>query len=168
MHLQLARLVKNSSIFILAALIFLIPFSISAAPAPDFTLPTGEGEMTLSNLKGQVVYLDFWASWCGPCRKSFPWMNEMQKQYKDQGLTIIAVNLDKDLKQARKFLSLYPADFTIAFDPKGDVPLLYDVKGMPTSYIIDKDGNIHTTHIGFRKKDTAELESAFQSLLNPE
>lgn len=149
---------------LLACLMLAGPYAL-ADKAPDFTLATDNGQLQLSQLQGKVVYLDFWASWCGPCRKSFPWMNEMQARYGDQGLVVLAVNLDNDTPQAKKFLEQYPAQFRIAYDPEGRVPALYGVKGMPSSFFIDRDGQLHSSHVGFREKDQAPLEAAIQALL---
>ncbi len=137
----------------------------AAEPAHDFTLPGEKGTVSLKQYKGQVVYLDFWASWCGPCRQSFPWMNEMQQRYGDKGFKVIAVNLDKEQSLREKFITTLPPKFIIAFDPEGAVAEQYGVEGMPSSYIIDRNGNIYTHHLGFREKDTAELEKTIQSLL---
>lgn len=134
--------------------------------APEARLNTPQGEIKLSDLKGQVIYLDFWASWCGPCRKSFPWMNTLQSQYKDKGLKIIGVNLDSEPEKADQFLSKVPADFTIAMDPEGKIAELFQVKGMPTSYLIDRQGNLRLQHIGFRQKDTEKLEAKIKNLLD--
>ncbi|MFV1982039.1 MAG: TlpA disulfide reductase family protein [Thiohalomonadales bacterium] len=133
--------------------------------APDFALKLQSGNITLKELQGKIVYLDFWASWCVPCRKSFPWMNEMHARYKDKGLVILAVNLDKDPELVAKFLRDYPAKFKIAYDPSGKSAEAYKVLGMPSSYIIDRQGNIIETHIGFREKDKAGLEKKISSLL---
>ncbi len=136
-----------------------------AAPAPDFDLPTKPGSVSLQSMRGQVVYLDFWASWCKPCRKSFPWMNALQAKYRDKGLQIIAVNVDSDPEQVKRFLEKYPADFVVAYDPDGKVASQYQVKGMPSSYLIDKQGNIHASHIGFRDEDKTAVESQINHLL---
>lgn len=135
-----------------------------AEPAPPFTLPTDSGDVQLSDLHGKVVYLDFWATWCAPCRKSFPWFNEIMSRYKDRGLVIVAVNMDKDRADVEKFLKKYPANFTIAYDPEGDVATKYNVIGMPSSYLIGRDGEIALSHVGFREKDKSPLESAIKSL----
>lgn len=140
--------------------------SVQAAPAPDFKLPTQTDPVSLQTLRGQVVYLDFWASWCKPCRRSFPWMNAMQAKYHDKGLQIIAVNLDSDPEQVKRFLEKYPADFIVAFDAEGKVASQYQVKGMPSSYLIDKQGNIHASHIGFRDEAKAAVESQINQLLH--
>ena len=138
---------------------------VQATPAPDFELPTEAGSIVLQNQQGQVVYLDFWASWCKPCRKSFPWMNAMQAKYHARGLQIIAVNVDADPQEAKRFLEKYPAEFIVAYDAAGKVASQYQVKGMPSAYLIDRQGNIHKLHIGFREEDKAAMESLIQQLL---
>lgn len=114
--------------------------------------------------QGQVIYLDFWASWCVPCRRSFPWMNEMKARFHDKGLTIIAVNLDKQTGQAEKFLEQYPAQFDLLFDPQNTLAKHYQIPGMPSSLLIDRNGQIIKAHSGFfiEKIDTyqAEIEQA--------
>ncbi|NTU68984.1 MAG: TlpA family protein disulfide reductase [Chlorobiaceae bacterium] len=133
--------------------------------APDFELPGSNGQVRLSDATGSVVYLDFWASWCGPCRQSFSWMNQMQEKYRSKGLRIIAVNLDAKSEEARKFLALNPGKFTVAFDSKGTTPGQYGVKGMPTSFLVGKNGTILLQHQGFREKDRVTLESEIQKAL---
>jgi cytochrome c biogenesis protein CcmG, thiol:disulfide interchange protein DsbE len=119
----------------------------------------------LSPLRGKVVYLDFWASWCVPCRQSFPWMNELQKRYADRGLTIIAVNLDHERADAEKFLRRLPPGFQIRFDPDGDWARRFGVQGMPTSVLLDRNGQSRFTHIGFRAADAVQYEQQIQQLL---
>jgi cytochrome c biogenesis protein CcmG, thiol:disulfide interchange protein DsbE len=138
--------------------------------APDFELPSQYLSDTQSNIKlsekqGKIVYLDFWASWCGPCKQSFPWMNEMQDKYRAQGFEVIAVNLDSNTDDANKFLLSNPAKFTVAFDSKGKTPLQYGVKGMPTSYLIGRDGKIVQQHMGFKASDREQLEQKIKLLL---
>ncbi|MBD3669985.1 MAG: TlpA family protein disulfide reductase, partial [Gammaproteobacteria bacterium] len=102
--------------------------------APDFNLPTSTGKkVKLSSYRGKVVYLDFWASWCAPCRESFPWMREMQSRYYKQGLRVIAINLDKDPDQVREFLREYKVNFPIALDPKGSVATNSGLRAMHSS-----------------------------------
>ena len=136
-----------------------------AETAKDFTLPTDAGEIQLSKLKGKVVYVDFWASWCVPCRKSFPWMNKMHNKYQSQGLEVIGISLDEDEAQAFKFLEKIPADFTIAYDTQGTVADLYKVQVMPSSYLIDRKGNLVLTHKGFKSKHEAKLEEELVKIL---
>ena len=137
----------------------------AVSEAPAIKLPASNGEFDLVQQRGKVVYLDFWASWCIPCRKSFPWMNEMSAKYKAQGLEVVAVNLDKEKKLADQFLQKVEAHFTIAFDPAGDSATAYKLRGMPSSYLIGRDGKLYASHIGFREKDKPKLEQAIQQLL---
>ncbi len=120
---------------------------------------------SLSQYKGQVVWLDFWASWCAPCRASFPWLNEMQRRYGPRGFKVIAINLDENSSDAEQFLKALPADFQVFFDPAGKAPEAFDIKGMPTSVLIDRQGNIHMFHVGFRKAQEAELERQIRQTL---
>jgi len=143
-----------------------LSFALEAGkPAPDFTLPGASGDVKLSDFKGKVVYLDFWASWCGPCHKSFPWMNEMQSKYGSKGLQIIGVNVDQKREDADKFLSQVPAKFAIAFDAKGATPKAYDVKGMPSALLIDAAGNVQYIHAGFKEEETASVEAHIKQAL---
>jgi cytochrome c biogenesis protein CcmG, thiol:disulfide interchange protein DsbE len=133
--------------------------------APDIDLITGTATQKLSSLKGKVVYLDFWASWCGPCRQSFPWMNEMQSKYGAKGFQVVGVNLDAKRADADQFLGNWPAKFTVAFDAKGDTAKRFEVKGMPSSVLIGADGKVLAVHRGFKDEDRAELEAKFASAL---
>ncbi len=152
-------------------LIFLACLSFSAsilaleagAQAYDFELAGTQGTLKLSQIKGKVIYLDFWASWCGPCRESFPWMNEMQEKYKQ--LEVVAINLDANDNDAKKFLAQHSARFKVLFDPKGLTPEKYGVMGMPTSFIISKNGKVLVQHMGFKQADRADLERLIQSAL---
>jgi cytochrome c biogenesis protein CcmG/thiol:disulfide interchange protein DsbE len=133
--------------------------------APDIDLSSPGGTQKLSSLKGKVVYLDFWASWCGPCRQSFPWMNEMNSKYGAKGLQVVGVNLDAKQADADKFLAELPAKFSVAFDPKGESAKRFEVKGMPTSVLIGADGKVLAVHQGFKDDDRKELEAKFASAL---
>jgi thiol-disulfide isomerase/thioredoxin len=135
------------------------------AAAPAFDLPGRDGAVQLAKLQGKVVYVDFWASWCGPCRQSFPWMNEMQAKYGARGLQVVGVNLDAKSDDARRFLAETPARFTIAFDPAGTTPRAYGIKGMPSSVLIGPDGKVLYEHAGFKEADRAGLEQAIQKAL---
>ncbi len=151
----------------LAALLLLLgaPLALALEAAPGFTLAGIDSEVRLAEQRGKVVYLDFWASWCTPCRKSFPWMNELQARYGDKGLKIIAINLDKSRAESQAFLDATGPEFTIAFDPQGNTAEQYQVMGMPSSYLIDRKGMLHSSHIGFRDKDKAALEQQIEGLL---
>jgi len=156
---------RLSAALLLSAAAMFSTTVLAADTAPDFKLPSAKGMVELSKLKGKVVYVDFWASWCTPCRKSFPWMNTLYKKYKDQGLEVIAVNLDKSREPIDEFLSKTPVDFTIAYDPSGGAAANYKVSGMPSTYLIDRSGQLQVSHIGFRDKDKDEIEGKIKELL---
>lgn len=134
-------------------------------PAPALRLDLPGGAATLAELKGKVVYLDFWASYCGPCRKSFPWMNEMQARYGAKGFQVVGVNLDTTRADAERFLAQVPAQFAIAYDPRQESPQRYAIKGMPTSVLIGADGKVIRLHAGFRDEQRSELEAAITQAL---
>jgi thiol-disulfide isomerase/thioredoxin len=121
--------------------------------------------LLLSDLRGHVVYLDFWASWCGPCKQSFPWMNKLQQRFGAQGLQVVAVNLDSHSEESRQFLSQVPAQFRVAFDSAGSTPKRYAIKGMPSSVLIGPDGQVLAVHSGFRPEETAALEALIEKTL---
>jgi cytochrome c biogenesis protein CcmG/thiol:disulfide interchange protein DsbE len=133
--------------------------------APAFDLPGGDGPVKSSAYRGKAIYLDFWASWCGPCRRSFPWMNEMQEKYGKQGLQVIAVNVDRKNEDAQRFLARVPARFVLAYDPAGETPRRYGVKAMPSSALIAPDGKIVFMHSGFDDDEKADLESRIRQML---
>jgi len=131
----------------------------AAAPA-QAELPAALGA-----IEGKVVWVDFWASWCAPCRRSFPWMNAMHEKYADQGLTIIAVNVDKERRLAEQFLRETPARFKLHYDPEGRLAEAFGVQAMPSSFMLDADGNVLATHYGFKLANTEEYEQAIRSAL---
>ena len=133
--------------------------------APAFTLTGLKGDVALDALKGKTVLVDFWASWCGPCRQSFPWMNDLQKRYGGKGLAIVAVNLDKDREFADEFLAEVPASFTVAFDPSGKTAERYKVKAMPSTFLISPDGKVLARHAGFDTKHAPEFEAQIAEAL---
>jgi DsbE subfamily thiol:disulfide oxidoreductase len=134
-------------------------------PAPAFTLPTLAGTVSSDSLRGKVVLVDFWASWCGPCQKSFPWLAGTYEQYRAKGLQIVAINLDKNQNSAMEFLDDHPAPFTVAFDPSGKVASAFKVHGMPSSFLIGADGTILYARAGFDPKHTDDMESMIQEAL---
>ena len=134
--------------------------------APDFSIESEQLSSSLADLRGQVVYVDFWASWCKPCRKSFPWMNAMQQKYRAAGLQVIAINLDAEQQLADEFLSKTPAAMPIVYDPQGLIAKDYQLLGMPSSYIVDKKGQIRFAHKGFFSDKQNQYEYEINSLLS--
>jgi len=122
-------------------------------------------DLDLNSYNGKVVILDFWASWCVPCRRSFPWLNEMHSKYSDQGLVIVGVNLDNDTDEAARFLEEFPADFEIYYDRERSLARSFEVKAMPSSYVIGRDGELFKKHLGFKVKRQNEYEAAILSAL---
>lgn len=130
-----------------------------AAPA------NAEPPAALGNLTGTVIWVDFWASWCAPCRRSFPWLNSMHTKYGNTGFQVVGVNLDKERELAVEFLAETPAKFTISYDPEGQLAVAYDVQAMPSSFLIDRDGNILARHYGFKVAHTKEYEQTITEAL---
>ncbi len=142
----------------LKTLLLMITLTTSAAFSAE-----PSSDLNLEQYKGKVVYLDFWASWCGPCKQSFPWLNKLQKE--NPGIKIIGVNLDKKKSDAEKFLKETPADFTIITNPSGSLAKKYKVQGMPYSIIFNKEGLPKFKHIGFSDKKSAKYIEEIKSLL---
>jgi len=144
-------------------------FSIEvSALAPVCELSELSPEKTSLNLKqykGKVVYLDFWASWCGPCLKSFPYMNKLERDFKNEGLQVIAVNLDEDINEAYEFLEKVPANFLLAQDKQQKCAKAFELQAMPTSYLIDRQGVVRHVHLGFRSGEVGELQEKIKQLL---
>ncbi len=153
------------SLTILTLYGFLGSASAFSASAPGFKLEGQKKQIKLSDYRGQIVYLNFWASWCQPCRMSFSWMNKMQAMHGEQGFKVIAINLDESRQKANKFLKQIPANFDVAFDPRGNTAESYQVKAMPSSYIIDKNGNVIHANLGFRGRDEEKLEAKIRDLI---
>jgi len=120
--------------------------------------PHHEFEQAMEQYKGKVVYLDFWASWCAPCRESFPWMNTMQGTHQAQGFVILSVNLDAQTTLADEFLQQTPANFGIIFDAKGVLAKRFKLKGMPSSYLFNRQGKLISTHTGFNATKQKKYE----------
>ena len=123
-------------------------------------------DLDLSAYKGKVVYLDFWASWCTPCRQSFPWMSQIQAMHGADGLVVIAVNVDHDKELAETFLKRYAPQFKIVYDSKGEIATKYKLNDMPTSYLIGRDGRVRYTHAGFFPNQEGNYDVQIRELLN--
>lgn len=121
--------------------------------------------LDLAQYKGKVVYLDFWASWCAPCRRSFPWLDALERKHGAEGFVVIAVNVDTERALAAGFLEQVPVGFKVAYDPKGELAARWQLLGMPSSFLIDRSGKVRSTHQGFRKGDEALREAEIVKLL---
>lgn len=161
------KIYARTAALALAALLGLPALAVEVAQAaPDFDLAGRLANVKLSDYKGKTVYLDFWASWCGPCKQSFPWMNDMQTRYSAQGLRVVGINVDQKADDAKAFLKDNPASFDVAFDPAGKTPKSYAIKGMPTSVLIGPDGRVLMVHSGFKDEQRDELERQIKQALH--
>jgi thiol-disulfide isomerase/thioredoxin len=138
-----------------------------AETGADLRLPAADGRLLqLSSLPARAVWLDFWASWCAPCRLSFPWMAELQQRHAAQGLAVVAVNLDKRASDAQAFLRGRDLPFALLFDPAGESARQYAVGAMPTSLLLEgRTLRVLLRHAGFRRSDTPVLEAAVAAAL---
>jgi len=137
----------------------------TATEKVDIEIPTQDGVINTADMRGQVVYIDFWASWCAPCRKSFPWLNSMLEKYADQGLAVIGINVDKDAAFAAEFLAEVPANFPIGYDPKAELAELFELPAMPSAFIVSREGELIDAHYGFKTSKTDEYEAAIAKAL---
>jgi thiol-disulfide isomerase/thioredoxin len=122
-------------------------------------------DFDLGQYQGKVVYLDFWASWCKPCQKSFPWMNDLMNKYPADKFQVVTINLDSNEQDMKTFLEHVPAHFTVFHDPSGQVAEKFKLPGMPTSFIIDQNGTAVKKHIGFFQSKIDVIESEIEALL---
>lgn len=138
----------------LAALLTVSPAGAdinSDGPAPDFALKSDSGEnLRLSEFRGEVVMINFWASWCGPCRQEMPLLDEIYAQYQPMGFTILGVNVEEDSTKARKMLGDAPVNFPVLFDNDSEVSKLYNVVAMPSTVLVDRNGNVRYLHQGYK------------------
>ena len=133
---------------VFSAAVFAVELS---GPAPDFTLKSRDGKnVRLSELRGQVVMINFWASWCGPCRQEMPHLEAIHNEYVDYGFTLLGINVDEKQELAEKLLAQIPVSFPILFDPSSSVSKQYNVDAMPTTILIDRDGNLRHLHRAYR------------------
>lgn len=149
------------------------PVVLAPGPAPPgspTSLQAGlqADTLDLAAYRGRVVYLDFWASWCKPCRSSFPWMNDLTARLAGQGLAVVTVSLDKKKEAAVTFLQEFSPAFPVYHDPEGKLALRHGLKAMPTSCLYGRDGTLRATHTGFSKETAADIEKEILDLLKEE
>lgn len=136
------------------------------ALAADFTLPSRDGSnQRLAEQRGNIVLVNFWASWCGPCREELPEMEKLQQKYQDLGFTVLAVNVDDKPEKANILLNDVDVTFPVLYDSDGKVSELYDVSAMPTTVIVDRNGIARLTHKGYKTGDEKRYEKAIKLLM---
>jgi peroxiredoxin len=140
--------------------------SAAHAPAPDFTLNSRSGKpLSLAQYKGQVVMLNFWASWCAPCKQEMPLLETIQKKYGKLGFTLIGVNVEPDSQAANAVLEKIPVSFPIVYDTESKVSKLYEVSGMPSTVIIDRKGQVRLLHKGYKPGDENQYLNSIRALI---
>ncbi|MGE5360591.1 MAG: TlpA family protein disulfide reductase [Bacteroidales bacterium] len=134
--------------------------------APDLRLPTAAGStLALSDLRGEVILVDFWASWCAPCQASFPALSDLHAELHDRGFEVVAVNVDERRDDADAFLAARPHAMPVVFDPAGDAPSAFGVSAMPTSFLLDRDGRVRFVHVGYTSKTIDAYRREIDGLL---
>ena len=134
--------------------------------APQSAVARADGTpFDWSTLRGKVVLVDFWASWCGPCRQAFPAYDAMAKRHEGDGFVVLGVNVDEQRADADRFLKALPVGFTVVFDSGGAAPQAYGVKAMPSSYLVGRDGRVRLVHLGFKPSDADKIEAEVRAAL---
>ncbi|PCM45485.1 TlpA family protein disulfide reductase [Marinobacter sp. ANT_B65] len=150
----------------LTGAVFTVQADAINVPAPDFTLESRSGDnVRLEDHRGEVVMLNFWASWCGPCRQEMPLMDGIYSRYQDLGFTILAVNVDENRDEALRFLDKVPVNYPVLYDPESSVSELYEVPAMPTTVMIDRDGTARYIHYGYKPGYEDEYEAQIRELV---
>ncbi len=157
-------------LFASTLLCLLLAVSVQArelsGPAPDFTLKSNQDKnIRLKELRGQVVMLNFWASWCGPCRQEMPLLDEIYQRYNPAGFVLLGVNVDADIEQANSLLKEIPVSFPVVYDTDSKVSEAYKVDAMPTTIFIDRDGQLRYLHRGYKAGDEAEYRKLIKELI---
>ena len=135
-------------------------------PAPDFTLKSLAGKnLKLSEMAGNVVLINFWASWCGPCREEMPLLNALHNKYGALGFTVVGVNVEEDVNGAKSFLQNFPVDFPVLLDSSNRVSKQYQVIAMPTTVVVDRDGKMRYLHKGYKSGDEAKYRQIVKKLV---
>jgi thiol-disulfide isomerase/thioredoxin len=134
-------------------------------PSVSLSNIMGANEVSLSSLRGKVVYIDFWASWCGPCRLSFPQLEALHREFNTRGFEVFAISVDREIADARGFLEEMPVSYTVLHDDQASSPRDFGVLGMPTGYLIDRSGTVRWVHTGFKKSDGLVLRDKILKLI---
>jgi thiol-disulfide isomerase/thioredoxin len=164
--LNAIRQLPATALLALLACVSLSGATGAAATAPDFRLANrAGGETTLAGLRGQVVMINFWASWCGPCRQEFPALDQMYRKYKPMGFTMVGINVESEKSDAERFLGISPVSFPILFVPQNSVSGSYGVKAMPTSVLVDRQGRLRWQHRAYQPGDEAKYIEQIRAML---
>ena len=137
-------------------------------PAPNWTLPAiqnAQGDLSMSDFRGKITYVDFWASWCGPCRLSLPALNSLNDEFADNPVQFLAISVDVVEEDAWDFLARYSVDYPVVIDTEGDIARLFAVDGMPSGYLLDAEGRVREIHIGFKRGDELKLAESIKKML---
>jgi peroxiredoxin len=131
-----------------------LPGPYIGAPAPELEAETVDGsKISLQDFRGKVVVLNFWATWCAPCREEMPALEARYEKYKDRGLVVLAIDFDEPAEDVRAFRDSLALTFPVLLDPGASIQQLYRVRGYPTSYFVDRDGTIQVQHVGIMYED---------------
>ena len=161
-------LTKLMGSLVVAAALLAVPViaADTTGPAAEFSLQSRAGEaVSLSSLKGQVVLINFWATWCGPCRKEMPLLEQIQKKYAPLGFTMLGVNVEEDTRLMDTFLREVPVTFPILLDPANGVSKLYNVSAMPSTVIVDRKGTVRFIHQGYLPGDEGKYQDLIRQLI---
>ena len=138
-------------------------------PAPNWTLPAiqnAEGNLSMSDFRGKITYVDFWASWCGPCRLSLPALNSLNAEFAAEPVQFLAISIDVVAEDAWDFLKRYSVDYPVVIDTEGEIARIFAVDGMPSGYLRDADGRVREIHIGFKRGDEQKLAESIKKMLS--
>ncbi|MES2489985.1 MAG: TlpA disulfide reductase family protein [Pseudomonadota bacterium] len=160
---------RSLRILLALSVLLLLPQAMAlgeGSVVPQLSAPAGDGStLSLEQFRGQVVYVDFWASWCAPCRQAIPALDTLHQRYKAQGFTVLGVNVDTDRKSAQRMIDQLVPKFPIVFDPKGQWPEAFGLQDMPSSFLIDAKGVVRFVKKGFRERDVPQIEAAIKAVL---
>jgi thiol-disulfide isomerase/thioredoxin len=157
---------RRGAALALAMMLTVPALAAPTSPAPGFELASlGGPSVNLAQYKGQVVMINFWASWCGPCRQEMPLLEQLHKKYQPLGFTLLGVNVEPDSAKAVDWLKVTPVSFPILLDTKSEVSKLYAVQGMPSTVIVDRKGNLRWLHRGYKPGDENEYLDQIRALV---
>lgn len=159
-------MIRFIAVFGFLLLVLNVQAGTISGPAPDFTLKSNSGKnIRLSDLRGQVVMINFWASWCGPCRQEMPILDDLYKRYSKLGFTLIGVNVEQDSSKANAYLKDIPVSFPILYDTANQTSKLYNVNAMPTTVMVDRNGNMRFIHHGYKPGYENDYKKQIKALI---